>query len=305
MNTEINTSNADKKISELKEKYESLVMMYNMTTIHLQKVQNDLLSANQNLKKVNASLMESLKYAKHIQDAFIMDERTLQYSFEHSFLIHKPKDIVSGDFAWYYHYNKNIFLAIGDCTGHGVPGAMLSIFVVNVLNQIANSTANDLPSELIKSLDERVTKYLTLNSNFAHDSLEIGIIRFNTETNQITFAGSKRPLVIIRNGEEKIFQGSRFVIGNPKAQKKLEDVIIDVEPNDMVYLFSDGFSDQFGSAENKKFGSKRFVELLKSISTLAVKEQSIELQKIFDEWKGNYPQMDDVIVLGLKIMSNQ
>lgn len=301
----INTSYSDKIISELKEKYESLLLMYNMTTMHLQKVQNDLLSANQNLKKVNTSLMESLRYAKHIQDAFVIDEKTLQYSFEQSFLIHKPKDIVSGDFAWYYQYNKNIFLAIGDCTGHGVPGAMLSIFAVNILNQIANSTANDYPSELIKSLDERVTKYLTRNSNFSHDSLEIGIIRFNTETNRITYAGSKRPLVLIRNGEEKIFQGSKFLIGNPKIQKEIEDISIDVEPNDMLYLFSDGFTDQFGSAENKKFGSKRFVELLKSISTLPVKEQSIELKKIFDEWKGNNPQMDDVIVLGLKIMSNQ
>lgn len=305
MSTDINNSKTEKMLAELKEKYDSLLMMYNMTTMHLQKVQNDLLSANQNLKKVNNSLMESLKYAKHIQDAFIMDEKTLQYTFEQSFLIHKPKDIVSGDFAWYYHYNKNIFLAVGDCTGHGVPGAMLSIFVANLLNQIANSTINDLPSEIIKKLDERVTHYLTLNNNFAHDSLEIGIIRFNTETNQITFAGSKRPLVLIRNGEEKIFSGSKYVIGNPKAQKNnIEDQNINVEPNDALYLFSDGFTDQFSSKENKKFGTKRFVELLKSVSAMPAKKQSAELQRVFDEWKGNQPQIDDVIVLGLKIMSN-
>lgn len=305
MNTDINISYNDKIISELKEKYESLLMMYNMTTMHLQKVQNDLLSANQNLKKVNKSLMDSLRYAKHIQDAFIIDEKTLQYSFEQSFLIYKPKDIVSGDFAWYYHYNKNIFLAVGDCTGHGVPGAMLSIFAVNLLNQIANSTKDDQPSQIIKILDERVSQYLTQNRNFAHDSLEIGIIRFNTETNQVTFAGSKRPLVLIRDGEEKIFQGSKFLIGNPKSQKDIEDVNFKVEPNDMLYMYSDGFTDQFGSPENIKFGSKRFIDLLKSISTLSAKEQSAEIQKVFNEWKGNSPQMDDVVILGLKIMSNQ
>jgi len=154
--------------------------MYEMTTIYLKKLQEDLKISEQKLQHTNKNLTDSINYAKHIQDAFTVQIDTLQKMFRNSFIFLKPKDIVSGDFVWAYENNNTIYLGLGDCTGHGVPGAMLSIFVISMLNQIVNHFDDENPAEILNKLDKLMQKYLSQYTNQIRDSAEISIIRYNT-----------------------------------------------------------------------------------------------------------------------------
>lgn len=294
--------NLEKELKDLKEQNASQQSMYEMTTIYLKKLQEELKISKQKLINTNKNITDSINYAKHIQDALIVQIEILQKLFTNSFIFQKPKDIVSGDFVWAFQ-NKNVtYLAVGDCTGHGVPGAMLSIFIISLLNQIVNHYEDETPADILEKLDKLMKKYLSQYSEQIKDSAEISLIRYNTINQNLLYSGAKRPLIHIRNGILTNYKGAKYVLGNDERRNELvENTEINIQKNDMLYMFSDGFADQFGGEKNTKFSTKRLLELLQDISSLNIDEQYEKIKSIYIKWKGQNSQIDDIEILGIRI----
>ncbi len=288
------------EVKNLKEQNSSLMGMFDMTTGYLEKLKKNLEVSEKKLSKANKNLIDSITYAKHIQDAFIVNTAYLQRLIPQSFIFQKPKDIVSGDFVWVAEQNDALFLGVGDCTGHGVPGAMLSIFVVSMLNQIVQQQKNTSPAHILGLLDQLIESNLARYNETIRDSVEVALIAYNKNTKQITFSGAKRPLVVITNGQSTVYKGARVVLGTEERRiEPISQQIIELSPNTSCYLFSDGFADQFGQETDSRFSNKKLLQLLEKIATLPPDKQAEELQNAFVSWKGEKTQTDDVVVVGL------
>lgn len=291
----------EKELRDLREQNASQLSMYEMTTIYLKKLQDDLKISEQKLLQTNKNLTDSINYAKHIQDAFILQINALQKLFSNSFILNEPKDIVSGDFLWAFENNNLIYLALGDCTGHGVPGAMLSIFVISMLNQVVSHFDNQTPADILEKLDGLMQKYLSQYNEQIRDSAEISIIKYDSLNQKIFFSAAKRPLIHVRDKKITIYNGSKFILGNAERRIELvENIEIDVQKNDMIYMFSDGFADQFGGEKNTKFSTKKLITLLEEISDLTVNQQYENITSTYFNWKGANNQIDDVLLLGIR-----
>ena len=291
----------EKELKDLREQNASQLSMYEMTTLYLKKLQEDLKISEQNLLRTNKNLVDSINYAKHIQDAFILQISVLQKTFPNSFIFQQPKDIVSGDFIWMFEYKHYIYLGVGDCTGHGVPGAMLSIFMISMLNQIVSLSQNQTPAEILRELDELIKKYLLQYDKNIKDSAEISLIKYNKKTQTILFSAANRPLVHIRNNNITIYKGAKCVLGNDERRNEVvKDIEVVLNQDDMIYMFSDGYADQFGGEKNKKFSTKKLYNLLQDCSNLPVNEQQEKLQSTYTNWKGEKSQIDDVVLVGIK-----
>ncbi|GAA4840801.1 PP2C family protein-serine/threonine phosphatase [Algivirga pacifica] len=283
----------------LKEQNASQLSMYEMTTLYLKRLQEELRESEKNLIATNKKLTDSINYAKHIQDAFVVGHHSLQQLIPESFILYLPKDIVSGDFVWTHQQGKSIYLGVGDCTGHGVPRAMLSIFVISMLNHIVSHFNVEDPVSIIRHLDRLVQEYV---SNKTADSAELAIIKYTPDEKTLVYAGAKRPLVQVCNGEIMVYKGARYTIGSP--DRRIEDVvnhIIHVKEESMFYTFSDGYSDQFGGENDRKLNRKRLFTLLQHIAEKPLKTQKNNLAEVLLKWKGQIPQTDDIVVTGLKI----
>lgn len=293
----------EKELKSLKEQNASQLSMYEMTTVYLKKLQEDLKQSEQKLLRTNKNLTDSINYAKHIQDAFIVQKGILQKLFPNSFVIQKPKDIVSGDFVWAFEHNNKIYLGVGDCTGHGVPGAMLSIFIISMLNQIVNHFDDETPADILDRLDKLMQKYLSqYTTEQIRDSAELSIIKYDMENQKLSYSGAKRPLIHIRNGVTTTYPGAKYTLGNTERRNELvANTEIEIQKGDMLYMFSDGFTDQFGGEKNSKFSTKRLLALLQEVSPLPGNEQYEKIYTTYNEWKGEHHQIDDVVVLGIRI----
>lgn len=291
----------EKELKDLREQNASQLSMYEMTTLYLKKLQEDLKISEQNLLRTNKNLVDSINYAKHIQDAFITQISVLQKAFPNSFIFQQPKNIVSGDFIWMFKYKHYIYLGVGDCTGHGVPGAMLSIFMISMLNQIVSLSQNQTPAEILRELDELIKKYLLQYDKNIKDSAEISLIKYNKKTQTILFSAANRPLVHIRNNNITIYKGAKCVLGNDERRNEVvKDIEVVLNQDDMIYMFSDGYADQFGGEKNSKFSTKKLYNLLQDCSNLPVNEQQEKLQSTYTNWKGEKSQIDDVVLVGIK-----
>ncbi|PLX23766.1 MAG: hypothetical protein C0599_03820 [Salinivirgaceae bacterium] len=289
------------QIKDLKEQLDSANSMFEMTTNYMNQMQQDLMESESNLKKANKHLTDSINYARHIQKAFITGNESLQQIIPQSFLFFRPKDILSGDFLWVQQEGADITVAVGDCTGHGVPGAMLTVYMISTLNQIYSEVGND-PALILKKLDEHASGSLNNDKTGVADSAEIALINYNIETGRLVFAGANRPLIRVRNGEAKKIKGSRYILGRQIRRK--EDIVnqeVVVEPDDMVYLFSDGFVDQFGGPEKRKYSTKRLKSLLENVSKSSLNNQFRMISAEYDQWMGENQQTDDTIIMGLRI----
>jgi phosphoserine phosphatase RsbU/P len=264
----------EKELKDLREQSTSQLSMYEMTAIYLKKLQEDLKKSETKLLEANRNLTDSIEYAKHIQDAFIVQIGVLQKLFPESFIFQKPKDIVSGDFVWAYQNDDKTYLAVGDCSGHGVPGAMLSIFVISMLNQIVNHFDDESPADILEKLDKLMQKYLSQYSEQLIDSAEISIIKYDTKNQKLYYSGAKRPLIHVRNKIISTYDGAKYVLGNVDRMHELvKNIEVDIQKNDMLYMLSDGFADQFGGDKNHKFSTKKLLTLLQDISELPINQQ--------------------------------
>jgi len=259
------------------------------------------------LTQVHQDLMDSIRYAQRIQSAILPKIDVIQASLPQSFVFFKPKDIVSGDFYWYERKGNLSMLASVDCTGHGVPGAILSMIGHNQLTRIVDDLEKLSPDQILHTLDETVRgllKHDTPNMVVA-DGMDMSLVAFDHGTSRLYFAGAKRPLYLVRRngGTPELIRlhGSHYPIGDARILNKVFDLhTIQLEPGDRIYLFTDGFIDQFGGDNARKFGSKRFDETILDIQRLPMTEQGVHLENVLVAWSGGIPQIDDISVIGFE-----
>ncbi|MGB8491201.1 MAG: SpoIIE family protein phosphatase [Bacteroidales bacterium] len=248
--------------------------------------------------------LASLRYAGMIQHALMPDPffpRTILSDF---FVLFLPKDIVSGDFYYTFSGNQFTCIAAGDCTGHGVPGALMSFLGISFLNEILQSKSNSRANRILNCMREKVMKALnqTGDNDEAKDSIDIGLCIIEPGSESLQFAGANRPLIRIRNGVLDEFKPDKMTIGiAPQTERPFTNTLINTQQGDIFYLFSDGFADQFGEITDKKFKYSRFKQVLLSVSSLPMASQKEYLESSFNEWKGKSQQNDDVLVFGFQL----
>lgn len=265
---------------------------------------SEILRHRDEIERKNKNITDSFIYAEKIQQVILPPLEKVQRVFPNSFVLYKPKDIVSGDFYWFEQKNDRVFFSAVDCTGHGVPGALMSIVCHNMLNQALNSFNMTKPSDILKFLSQNVSENLKNTDKKANlnDGMDLALCSYNKKTKELEYAGAFNPLYIIRNNELLAYHGECYSISVfNNTNRDFRNHTIKIEEGDTVYLFSDGFVDQFGGNKRKKFMKKRFKEALLSIQHLNMPIQKQKLENIFYSWKGNNEQIDDVLVIGIKI----
>ncbi len=257
------------------------------------------------IKKKNKDITDSIIYARHLQEAILPPQESITTIFPESFILFRPKDIVSGDFYWFSATEEVGFLAAADCTGHGVPGAFMSVIGNELLNISLHDPSVRAPSAALGILDSKIKGVFRKGrkETLAQDGMDIGLLVWHFKDNLIQFSGAKRPLILIRNNEVSEYAGDRYSIGgkNADSTKTFTDKTFTAQKGDMLYLFTDGYSDQFGGTAGKKFMHRQFVKLLLRVSSLPPEKQKSEIQKAFESWKGKQEQVDDILILGIRI----
>lgn len=253
----------------------------------------------------NQDITESIKYAKRIQSSVIPDIARLGTVFSDAFVFFLPRDIVSGDFFWFDWIDKDHFIVVcADSTGHGVPGAFMSMIGSALLQDIITRKKIVKPSQILLELDRRI--FSTLNQNqeveAANDGMDIVVCSFNIKTKRLVFASAMRPVILVIDGEQQYIRGNRSAVGGESATEKFyDDQEYHLREGDTIYLFSDGYPDQFGGTGNKKMKISRLRSLIDEIKNSPLNEQQQRLRDYFFEWKGENDQVDDVLIMGIRV----
>jgi len=254
----------------------------------------------------NREITDSLNYAKKIQEAILKSDDYIASSLPNSFIFFQPKELVSGDFYWVYKKKDFVFFTVADCTGHGVPGAFMSMIGNSLLNEMiidrgienTNVVMDNISNQIKISLDQ------TSNSESSRDGIDMMLCRLNMKTKELMYTGAKNPLYLIRDNELIEYPGDNRPIGYFVGKGiKFTSTKITLKDNDLIYLFSDGFSDQFGGSKNRKYMIRNFKKFLIKISRLSIENQKIEIEKELNNWKGNNEQIDDICIMGVQISS--
>lgn len=293
---------------ELEQKVRERTAEINEQKEEIQSIADNLSEANTEISKKNKDITASIQYAKKIQTAMFPDDLQISKILPEHFILFKPRDIVSGDFYWIKEIDNNLIIAAADCTGHGVPGAFVSMLGISYLNEIvqrkeitqANQILNELRSQIKYSLKQHGQK------DQSKDGMDLAICIIDTKSNLMQYAGAYNPLYLIRkvNGEAelKVIKADRMPVGFFHGKdKSFTNHEIQLEKGDTIYLFSDGFIDQFGGKNNSKFMSKNFRKLLLEIHEEPMYEQKEILNKTFKDWMKENTQIDDVLVVGVRV----
>ncbi len=220
------------------------------------------------------------------------------------FILFKPKDVVSGDFYWVSEKDNKIYIAAVDCTGHGVPGAFMSIIGFDLLRNITKEQGIEDPAEILNRMNQGVSETFSKNTDGdVKDGMDLSIIVIDRTNNVLSFAGAMNPVYVIRNNRIIEIKGNRFSVGKStdSTTEHFDEHQIQLRTSDMVYIFSDGYPDQFGGQFGKKYKFRRFRHVLLTIHKLPAKKQQEFLEDNFNSWKGELEQLDDVLVIGVKI----
>lgn len=262
-----------------------------------------LLKEKQLVEISNKDIRESIAYAKRIQASILPPIQKIKEGFKNSFVYYEPKDVVSGDFYWYESNQKSPVFAVVDCTGHGVPGAFMSIIGYTQLNEIIKQQAVAEPGEILKELDKRVKSALNQNKVGGinnKDGMELGLLTVNQKTNTLEYAGAMRPLYMVRDGHLQIFKGDKHSIGGASLrEKKFTTQHIKIQKGDSFYLFTDGYPDQFGGPRGKKFMSRNVGDMLRGVAHLPSTEQMKVIKQSIKDWMGSEEQVDDILFSGI------
>ncbi len=265
--------------------------------VHLRTL--EIVEINQELAMKNKDIVDSILYAQRIQNALLPPE----VPFENTFVLYIPKDIVSGDFFWSATEGNKELMAAVDCTGHGVPGAFMSIIGHNILNKIVKELKVTKPSEILNLLNDEVASTLHQyhQDDQIHDGMDIALLTYDILRKTIEYSGAFNPLWLIRNGVLMVTRANRYAIGlAPGMEKNFANYEFALESGDTVYLFSDGYPDQFGGSKGKKLKIGYFKELIMNIQGHPMEEQKRLLHQFYEKWKGNNIQVDDILIIGRK-----
>ncbi len=255
------------------------------------------------LSSRNKNIEDSLKYAQRIQYAMFTSELEIKKMFPESFIFQKPKDIVSGDFYWARKKSNKVFLAAVDCTGHGVPGAFMSLIGLEFFRQIIDTQGVTKPSQVLNEINRNFDLIFdNLDDLNMRDGMDLAFCTIDTHTNKLQFAGAFNPIYIIRNGEIIEIKGDKHLLGPDLGygRSTFTNHEFQLEKEDILYMFSDGYADQFGGPEGRKFKYRRFRHLLLSIYRHPVDLQKNILENSINDWKGDFEQVDDILVMGVK-----
>lgn len=275
---------------------------YDQLQRHQHELEDLVAERTAKLAERNRELLDSMSYAKRIQSSILPQKNTLETNFKEHFVLYEPKDIVSGDFYFVMNYQGLTFFAVADCTGHGVPGALLSLMGSNALHDTIHDGILE-PAELLNHIRKEIVKSLnTGHFERMYDGMDISLCVYNPSTRELSYSGGNLNLTIIRNGEIHSLKGIRQSVGYFEEYESFKTETWDVQPNDAFYLFSDGFKDQFGGESGKKYKQGPFLEFLLKNAHLPFEQQGQELQNEFLSWKKGHEQIDDVCVMGVKLM---
>jgi len=265
----------------------------------------DLSKKNKIIEEQHKDITDSIKYSKRIQEAILPPEKMWYDILPNSFLLYKPKDILSGDFYWVEETNDFVFLAAADCTGHGVPGALMSIVNYNLLNKAVLEKGIYDPGEILTAVNMWLTHSLhqTYNESSIKDGMDVALVSINKKTNELKFAGAFNSLYLYTNDSFVEIRGDKFPVGAfiEESMKKFTTHTLQASPSDQLYIFTDGFADQFGGPKGKKYKYNKLKDFLTANKHKKPIEQKQALEQEFEAWKGRNEQVDDVLIIGLKL----
>ncbi len=272
----------------------------------VEKQKHELEDIHSELSERNKDVIDSIKYAQRIQSSILPPLEKLTEEFPESFVLYKPRDIVSGDFYWYQKVGGYFIIACADCTGHGVPGAFMSMIGTTLLNKIVEQENVERCEDALTELDQQLQKTLQQTSisenEIVMDGMDISLIAVNLKTMECHYSGAHRPLYLLRGDEIIIYNSNRMSIGGGFSKnKKFSGESIDIKSGDQLYMFTDGIVDQFGGEKNKKYKRERLKKLLLDICDLSMETQSKKIDVEFEKWRGENEQIDDVLIMGVQI----
>lgn len=289
------------------EKLKEMNRLKDSINIELEKQVEQRTKEIQSQKKLievkNKDITDSIRYAQRIQDAILPDPVNTLDLIEENFILFIPKDIVSGDFYWFTQKDKKVLIAAADCTGHGVPGAFMSMIGNSFLNQIVIENDITEPAQILEELRSRVISAISKNEEKAtRDGMDIAFVQIDYADYSLKFSGAHNPVYIIKNGELIEIKGTKCPVGifHGTSLPSFVQHEVKLTKGDAVYLFSDGYADQFGGEKEKKFKYNQLKELLKTIHTEPMSKQKEILESVFRSWKGDLEQVDDILIIGIK-----
>lgn len=289
-----------KKLQQAKIELEGLVKE---KTVELVLEKEKIEKANELLNEKNQDITASIAYAKRIQNAVLPDKDYIKQTLD-LFVLYKPRDIVSGDFYWYTETDMYSYVAVVDCTGHGVPGAFMSLLGSTFLDQVLIENKNATPATILNELDKKLHAAFTKREeeNRIGDGMDAIVMRVDKRSKEVIFAGANRPLYFYSKQGPQDFKATIYSIGGafPNEVKGFVDTVLTVEKGDCAYMFSDGFGDQFGGDKNKRYSTKRMRTFMEGLSQYEIAEQYERIDKEFMDWMGDYEQMDDICVIGIR-----
>ncbi len=269
----------------------------------IEKAKNEELSqAYQQINTVNRNITDSLNYAKRIQNSFLPSMHRFRQFFPESFILNMPKDIVSGDFYWISHKAGKYIIAVADCSGHGVPGAFMSMAGMSLLNQIVNERGVTEPGKILNQINLSLINHLRqVQDEGITESIDMSVCVFENDFSSLEYAGARRPLFYLIDGQVNEYKPNTPSIGfDPYTNFEEGSFKLDLRRVDEIFMLTDGFHDQFGGATGRKLMASKMKELLLQFSGLGAAEQEYELRNFYNTWKGKEPQTDDVLVVGIK-----
>lgn len=262
-----------------------------------------LLQANKELTDINKAMTDGIAYARRIQQSVLQSTEYISTIFKRHFVLYKPKDLVSGDFYFFHQDEEYKYAIIVDCTGHGVPGAMMSLVANSILKEVLLNIKARPASQILYELDRELHKSInSYASEISYDGMDVSVARIHKKTMRLHYCGAFRPALLLRNKQFIELRSNRYPIGFfVGVNKVFEEQVVLLRPDDTLYLFTDGYIDQFGGERNRKLNRKNFKELLLSINDLPIAEQEAFLEYSLNNWKQGQEQTDDVLVVGLKL----
>jgi serine phosphatase RsbU (regulator of sigma subunit) len=265
---------------------------------------SEITQKNIEIEKYNHNITASIVYARNIQNALIPSQERLNIIFDENFVFYLPRDIVSGDFYWIKEINNKILFALADCTGHGVPGAFMSLLGISLLNEITAGVKIENPAEILGLLRHKIiNSFQKSDKSKTQDGMDISLILLDLENNFIEFSGANQSIIIIQNNKFNVHQGDKMPIGYyfSKTNVPFTNYKFSINKNDIVYLFTDGIIDQFGGNHGRKFTKIKLFELLTQISKNDLQTQLEIIKQEFAKWQGKHAQVDDICLIGIKI----
>jgi serine phosphatase RsbU (regulator of sigma subunit) len=284
-----------------------ILVLVSYSLIKKKKINRVLNEQNEEINEQRTKILSSINYAKKIQNSILLPEEQIQKFLPNSFVYFKPKDIVSGDFYWFSKLGSRYIIATIDCTGHGVPGAFMSLIANSKLNKVVNEKGIHDPGKILTEVHKEIISSLNqeAHKNNAQDGMDMSLCIIDPTNMKIQFAGAQNPIYLVKDQQAKEIKGDGFSIGGSffinHSSSDFTTKEISYEEGTYLYMFTDGYIDQFGGEDNKKMNKKRFKELLLHTSHNGLTNAKTHIENTFHQWRGLNPQIDDVLIIGTKL----